>query len=243
MEECWAMALSNVLRYEEADKHYDAAERLIHSPGIDSGNAEIARKEGLIGVYYANALVERGDLEHAGPLLASSARIFTKLLKTDPENVTSQGDEVSLTALQGRLDVANGHYSAGLARLDRAITEDERILARDRGFAQARSYLSRHYLWAADGWLAAARPARARMRYSQAVELAAATTQQHPDDANARLILAAAELGLARALAAESDRDGAARHRELAAAAARMVLAAHPDHQKARALLAQALGG
>jgi hypothetical protein len=132
---------------------------------------------------------------------------------------------------------------AGLARLDRALAEDEQFLARDRDFAQARSLLSRHYLWAPDGWLAAKRPARARTRYSQAIELATATTQQHPDDANARLILATAEMGVARAFAAESDRDGVARHRELAAAAARTVLAAHPDHQKARALLAQALGG
>jgi tetratricopeptide (TPR) repeat protein len=242
MEDCWAMALSNVLRFDEADEHFGAALRLIHSPGINSGNAEIARKEGLIEVFYANSLLDRGDLPRAGPLLAASARIFTKSLKTDPENVTSQADEVFLTALQGRLDVAAGRVAAGLARLDRAIVKDERILARDRDFAPARSYLSHHYLWAADAWMVAKRPAQARTRYSQAVELAAATTQQHPDDANARLILATAELGLARALAAESDPDGVARHRELAAAAARTVLAAHPDHPRARALLAQASG-
>jgi hypothetical protein len=137
---------------------------------------------------------------------------------------------------------AHRTLTPGACDTGRAFTEDEQFLARDRDFAQARSLLSRHYLWAPDGW-AAKRPARARTRYSQAIELATATTQQHPDDANARLILATAEMGVARAFAAESDRDGVARHRELAAAAARTVLAAHPDHQKARALLAQALGG
>jgi hypothetical protein len=74
------------------------------------------------------------------------------------------------------------------------------------------------------------------MRYRQAADLAKVTAQRHPDDANAELMLAAAEVGIAR-----TDPGNAAQHRELATAAARAVLAAHPDHQKARALLDEAL--
>ena len=240
MEMYWAGALTQLLRTGEADAHYRAALRLIQSPGIDSGNAEIARKEGLIEVRYSNALIERGELDSASPHLASSTRIVSRLLKTDPENVSAQTDDLFLTAVQGRLDLASGRYSAGFAELDRAIAGEERMLARDRDFAEVRSYLARHYLWAADGALAAGRPARAR--YSQAVELAAETAQHHPDDANAQMILAAAELGLGRAFAAESEKESAARHRKLAAASARAVLAKHPGHPRALALLAQALG-
>jgi tetratricopeptide (TPR) repeat protein len=225
IEISWAIALTQLLRADEADAHYKVAVSLIHSPGIDSGNAEIARKEGLVELNYANALIERGELESAGPHLASSVRIFAKLLRSDPENVASQEDAVSVTASQGRLDIASGHYAAGLALLDRAITEEERTFARDRDFAHARGLLSRLYLSAGDGCLKARRPARAGMRYRQAADLAKVTAQRHPDDANAELMLAAAEVGIAR-----TDPGNAAQHRELATAAARAVLAAHPDH-------------
>jgi tetratricopeptide (TPR) repeat protein len=192
----WATALSNVRRYREAAAHFGAAQRLIHSPGIDIANAEIIRKSALIAAYEANSRIEIGDLEHARLLLASAASIVNKTLRTDPANITAQQDDLAVTAIQGRLDVADGHPAAGLARLDRAIGGDERILAHDREYAQARSYLSRHYLWAGDAWMAAKRPDRARTRYAQAVDLAGATVKSHPDDANSRAILAAGEAGL-----------------------------------------------
>ncbi|MCU1238367.1 MAG: pknD [Candidatus Solibacter sp.] len=242
MEESWAIALANVLRYGEADRHFEAALRLIHAPGIDSANAEILRKEGSIAIYYANALVDRGELARARPLLAVSERIFSGLMKSDPENIISKADVVYLSALQGRVEIAGGQVAAGLALLEQAIGQEEEVRARGRGFEESGGFLSRHWMWSAEGWMAAKQAGRARVRYGQVLELAGAIMRQHPDDVNTRLNVAAAELGMGRALAAEWDAAGAVRHRGLAAEAASAVLAAHPKHLRARAMLAEAKG-
>jgi tetratricopeptide (TPR) repeat protein/tRNA A-37 threonylcarbamoyl transferase component Bud32 len=233
----WAVALVQLLRTREAEAHFNAALRLIPAMGTNSSNAEIARKEGLIEINYSLALMEQGEVKAAGPHLASSAGLFTRLWRIDPQNAASQEDMAVLAAVQGRFDIVSGHYSSGLRQLGEAIASEERMLSVDRDYSTVRGNLSRHYLWAAEGWAGARNPARARVRYAQALELSAVTADRHRDDVNARMSVASSELGLAGTYAAERSWNNAAHHRELAAAAARTVLARHPDHARARALL------
>jgi tetratricopeptide (TPR) repeat protein/predicted Ser/Thr protein kinase len=227
LELFWAEALSEALRPRDADKHFLNALRLIHSPEADSGNAEIARKEGLVEGNYAIALIDRGELRSASAHLKLSSRVLVALFKKDPENVASQQDLAWQTVIEARLDLASGRYTSGLAKLDRAIAQNELLLAGNRDLTQIRSTLSHLYLAAGDGWIEAKQPARARLRYSQALEFAATIAAQHPDNAIALLTVASAEVGLGQY--------------GRAAAAARTILAAHPDHAKARKLLARAL--
>jgi len=237
----WGAALTQLLRHAEAEQHYVSALQLIHSPGIDTANAEITRKEGAIELSYSFALVQQGAVKAATPHLALAARILTGLWSIDPQNVTSQQDISILKAVQGKLKVASGNYQSGIASLDLAILDEKRMLLGDPDFSLTRSNLSQHYLWAADGWVAAGNADRARARYSQAFELAAATVKLHPDDANTQIVLASSAVGLARAFAAKGNRERTAHFRELAVDAMRNLLKDHHDHPRARVLLTEAV--